>query len=113
MLFGKGKFGPLYLQAKAAAGNLVKIASVNTQGSTEFSYVTLAGVAPFDAVDARLALNRRLGSIPGVQIPDRYAVDARWPRIQLALLAHDEAQSTYFAILDKVAEELATGRLTD
>jgi hypothetical protein len=104
--FGRGKFGPLYLQARDGAGALVKIAGVNTQGYVEVLYNNLSKSAPFDQTDARLEMNRRLNEIEGVRLPERAALDATWPGIQLAALSLDAARSQFIEVFDWVVARL-------
>lgn len=104
--FGKGRYGPVYLTAGEDAGGPVRIANVNTQGLTMVSYADLVNFAPFDTVGLRIELNNRLNEIAGVQIPERYAVDARWPSIHLAVLAPEASRAKFFEVLDWVAARL-------
>ena len=57
-------------------------------------------------VGLRIELNNRLNEIAGVQIPERYAVDARWPSIHLAVLAPEASRAKFFEVLDWVAARL-------
>ena len=107
ILLGKGKYGPLYLQAKVATGELAKVANVNSQGYTSIGYDWLVRFPPFDGVEERLELNKRLNAIPGVQIPERSAVEAFWPGIDPKALAPEAAQRQFFEIFDWVADRLA------
>jgi hypothetical protein len=109
VVFGRGKYGPLYLQPTAADGTPVKAANVNTAGSTQIGYDSLAKVPPFDNVEARLALNERLNRITGVDIPERYAVAASWPSLRLEVLASEEARDEFLRVFDWVADRLAAG----
>jgi hypothetical protein len=106
ILFGKGKFGPLYFQAQIAPGILAKIANVNTQGYTMVSYDTLAKFPPFDRVEERVELNRRLNRIAGVQIPERAAAEATWPGIHLQALASEPTRAKFVEVLDWVSARL-------
>jgi len=106
ILVGRGKFGPLYLQARAATGELVKIASVNTQGYAVVNYLWLAKFPPFDRVEERVELVKRLNAIPGVQIPERSAVEALWPGIDPKALAPEAAQKQFFEAFEWVAARI-------
>ena len=68
VVFGTGKYGPLYLQARAATGELVKIASVRTYGYAIVNYGAFQQFPPFDRAEERVEVNRRLNRIPGVKI---------------------------------------------
>jgi hypothetical protein len=105
-LFGKGRYGPLYFQAPVAPGVFAKIANINAQGYTMVNYDTLARFPPFDRAEKRVELNRLLDFIPGVEIPERAATEARWPGIELHVLASEEAHRRFVAVLDWVAGEL-------
>lgn len=105
--FGKGKYGPLYFQARDAASASVRIACVNTQGYTMVQYDALVKIPPFDRVEERVEMNARLNKIAGVQIPERYAVSATWPSIHLRALAPEAAQRQFFDVLDWVAARLS------
>ena len=107
ILLGKGKFGPLYLQARAATGELVKIANVNTQGYTVINYEWLVKFPPFDRVEERVELAKRLNAIPGVRIPERSAVEGWWPGIEPKALAPEASQTKFFEIFDWVSARLA------
>ncbi len=107
ILFGKGKFGPLYLQPRAASGELVKVANMNTQGYVAIGYDWLVKFPPFDAAEQRVEVNRRLNSIPGVQIPERAAVDASWPGIDPKVFASEAARARFLKVFDWVALQLA------
>ncbi len=50
---------------------------------------------------------RLLNKIPGVEIPERHAVNARWPSIQLEALATEAARSQFFDVLDWAAARLS------
>ena len=106
---GKGKFGPLYFQAVDAAGTPVRIANVNTHGQVMVQYDYLVKFPPFDQVSVRVELNNKLNKIPGVNLAERSAVEAKWPGIQLAALTSPAAQHQFFAVLDWVAQLLTEG----
>jgi hypothetical protein len=107
IFIGRGKYGPLYLQTRDAAGTLVKIASLNTQGYVEVLYNNLVKSEPFDQSDVRAEMNRRLNEIHGVQLPERAALRATWPSIQLSALASEAARSQFFEVSDWVSARLA------
>jgi hypothetical protein len=80
---------------------------VNTQGYTTIGYVGLLEFPPFDRTEERVELNNRLNRIPGVQIPERAAVEGTWPGLQLQALASEAPQRQFLEVLDWVATRLA------
>jgi hypothetical protein len=106
VLIGRGKYGPLYLHAQNAAGDLVKIANVNATGTMMLSYDTLVKSAPFDTTAERLEANGRFNAIPGVHLDDHYATDATWPSIRTGILAADANRRAFFGVLDWIASRL-------
>lgn len=111
-VFGKGKFGPLYLQARAADGSLVKFANVNAQGYAMVAYSALAPFPPYTSAEVRVTLNNRLNEIRGVHLPERNAVNATWPGIQPSVIGQLAVQDELLAAMDDVAQQLARPRLT-
>jgi hypothetical protein len=107
--FGAGKYGPLYLQARAATGELVKVASVRTYGHAIVNYELFKQLPPFDRVEERVELGRRLNSIPGVKIPERSAVEGLQPTIAPEALAPLAAHAQFFEVFDWVAARLLEG----
>lgn len=98
--------GPLYFRARAASGELVKVANLNTQGYTMINFEWLVKFAPFDRVEERIESARKLNAIAGVRIPERSAVEATWPVIDPKALASGPAQSQFLEFLDWVAARL-------
>jgi hypothetical protein len=110
VVFGEGRFGPLYLQARAANGELVKIASVRNYGHAIVNYELFKHLSPFDRVEDRVELSRRLNSIPGVEIPEQSAVEGLQPTIAPEALATEAAQGQFFEVFDWVAARLLEGK---
>ena len=106
-IYGKGKFGPLYLTSPGTVGDQVRIVNINTQGLTMVQFDVLSKWPPFDTVEERIELNDRLNRIAGVNIAERYAVDATWPSIHVEVLESDEAQAALFEVLDWAASRLS------
>jgi hypothetical protein len=105
---GKGKYGPVYLEASDRLGRRVKIANVNAQGSIMILYISLADTPPFDEESRRLDLHRRLTAVPGVSLSEKSARDKGWPSIPLGALANNEARRQFFEVMDWVAAQLGS-----
>jgi hypothetical protein len=103
--YGK-KYGPLYLTTRERRGEMVKLVALDTAGSLGILYSELQNHEPFNQVDARLDLNRRLNGVPGASIPEEMAIRARWPLLKNGPLA-PSALPELFAALDYVADRLA------
>ena len=108
-ILGHGKFGPLYLTAGSQDGAVAKIANVSAWGGTMINFESLATTRPFDRVEERLELSRRLNAIPGVLIDDRYPREATWPMIRPEALQSDEAIAGFYDAMDWVAARLTGG----
>jgi hypothetical protein len=103
---GRGKVRPSTFRPEPPQERQVKIASVSTQGYAVVNYVWLAKFPPFDGVEQRVELVKRLNVIPGVHIPERPAVEALWPGIDPKGLAPEAAQRQFLEVFEWVVARL-------
>jgi hypothetical protein len=77
------------------------------EGSINISYRKLADAEPFDRVELRGALIRRLNAIPGTApIRDEYATDSESSYIPNEVLANPVALDAFFDVVDWIARLL-------
>jgi hypothetical protein len=106
--WGKGKVDGSFIPALDHVGQAHYPIAVYTYGSVEIQFQWMTR-PPFDDLDLRRDLLRRLNEIPGVTIPDE-AITRR-PRIPLDLLARDPAAlDALLHTLDWFCETVRTSR---
>ncbi len=106
-VYGRGKGGPLYLNAPTTTGASVGMVAIYASGRVEIEYGTLQGHPPFDVVTARLELNHRLNELPGANVDERGARIGGWPSLRIEALPDATARHRFLSILDWVAGQLA------
>ncbi len=74
-----------------------------TYGSVEMQFQHMHS-APFDAIEGRLKMIRRLNAIRGVSIPEGAA--GRRPAFDLLALAGEEERSAFLAVMEWAVSEL-------
>ncbi len=107
--FGSGRFGPMYLVLQAPSGDLVRFGNIATNGVMMVNFDSLVAHAPFDAPEARMELRERLNAIPGFNVTEHHALEARWPSVRPEALATDSALESLYAALDWAAARIAAG----
>jgi len=107
--FGSGqKDGSFQAGLDDASGYLFPFA-LYTYGRVEIQFQWMLRRAPFDAPERRVELQRKLNTIPGVEIPDG-GLDRR-PSIPLEALTNENAVEAFLATMDWTFEQArAAGR---
>ena len=106
LVFGHGKYGPLYPAIPGRDGQPAKILAIDTGGGVGVNYSVLKDHPPFDDVAERLGVNRRLNEIGGISIPDDMAVRASGPLVRLDALRQPADRAAFFRVFDDVASRL-------
>jgi hypothetical protein len=109
LVFGHGKYGPLYPAIPSRDGQPAKVLAIDTGGGIWVNYSVLKDHPPFDDVAERLGVNRRLNEIGGISIADDMAARAAAALVRLDALRPPADRAAFFAIFDDVAARLDRG----
>ena len=80
--------------------------SVWTYGRVEIQFQHMSE-PPFNSMDKRMELRRRLNAIPGIDIPEEALT--RRPSIPVATLTDDAILQQFLSVLDWIIEEAKAG----
>lgn len=104
IIWGRGKIWGSFTPVIVVDGTNYNSICVWTSGLVDIQFQYLQNQPPFDALDKRQELARRLNAIPGVAIPD----DAlgRFPSVKLEVLLKDETRTRFLAVIEWVIAEM-------
>jgi hypothetical protein len=105
--YGKGRTGPLYIDAPDKTGTAVPLMGISVEGSVLVDYSTLRKSPPFDDVAPRLALHDRLVAIPGAILNRQAAETGTWYHLPRGLFGSDEGRRSFLAALAWMADRLS------
>ncbi len=107
LVFGHGKYGPVYPAIPGRDGAPAKVLALDTGGGIGVNYSVLKDHPPFDDAGERVSLNHRLNEIGGISLPDDMAARASWPLIKLGALRTPADLTAFFRVFDDVADRLS------
>ena len=103
--YGTGStLGTMNIGLSDASGKRRCVIACRTAGDIEIEFNQLKQMVPFDAIDARLDLLRRLEPIEGAVRPDKHADS--WPQVKLDSLRKTAALEEFLEVMGDVVDRV-------
>ena len=99
--YGNGsRFGTFYVGMRDPAGNRRSLLGCWTSGAIEVQFNQILYLPPFDALDARLEVLKKLAKIEQKTRPDRHA--SSWPTVDVKILQAPANLTAFLALFSEV-----------